>query len=228
MIGTAANALAIIVCGFAGLWIGRGVPDKMNQTIVSALGILLIAIGCQYTFKGDNLALIALALAIGAALGEWWQWEAKLERTGLWLQKRFARESGGFVKGFVYSTLVFCVGAMGIIGALEEGLTGNAQILLVKAVLDGIFALVFSASLGLGVLFSALPLFLYQGSITLFAEFLKPLATETVLANVTALGGILIAAIGFNLLKLTEIRVANLLPGILLVPFFMWLMSLIL
>ena len=225
VVGTIANALAILICGFVGLWIGRGIPDKMNQTILSALGILLIAIGGQYTFKAENLALIGLALAVGAAIGEWGEWDAKLERMGLWLQQRFARNAGGFVQGFVYATLVFCVGAMGILGSLEEGVTGNAQILFLKSVLDGIFSLVFAASLGLGVLFSAVPVFLYQGSLTLFADFLRPLMTEGLMNNITALGGVLIAGIGFNLLKLTEIRIANLLPGILLVPLFMWVVS---
>ena len=139
------------------------------------------------------------------------------------LQRRFGNGDSSFVKGFVSATLLFCIGAMAVVGALEDGLTGNYQILLVKSMLDGIFSMLFAASMGVGVLFSAIPVLLYQGAISLGAGFLKPVLTGVMLDNITALGGILIAGLGLNILGVTRIRVANLLPGILLVPLIMLL-----
>jgi uncharacterized protein len=130
-----------------------------------------------------------------------------------------------FVKGFVTATMVFCVGAMAILGSLEDGLTHNPQILIVKSMLDGLFSIIFAASMGVGVLFSAIPVFLYQGAITLGATFIKPFMTDPMLYNITALGGILIAGIGLNALGITRIRVANLLPGLFFIPLLMFLAS---
>ena len=129
------------------------------------------------------------------------------------------------MKGFVSATLLFCVGAMAIVGSLQDGLTHNYEILLVKSMLDGIFAMIFAASMGVGVLFSALPVLIYQGTISLGAGFIKPLLTDPMLNNITALGGVLIAGIGFNTLGITRIKVANLLPGLFLVPLIMVLIK---
>lgn len=128
-----------------------------------------------------------------------------------------------FVKGFVTATMVFCVGAMAIVGSLEDGLTHNPRILIIKSMLDGIFSIIFAASMGVGVLFSAIPVFLYQGAISLGASFLQPLINDPMLNNITALGGILIAGIGLNTLGITRIRVANLLPGIFFIPLLMYI-----
>ncbi|SHG71825.1 hypothetical protein SAMN02745221_00820 [Thermosyntropha lipolytica DSM 11003] len=222
MTGTLINAGAIVAAGFIGLLLKRGIPDNMSRNMQDALGILVILIGIQCALKGENYALIGVSLALGAVLGEWRQWEEKLEGLGRKLEKRLAGEGeSDFVKGFVSATLLFCVGAMAIIGALEDGLTGNYQILLVKSMLDGIFALLFAASMGMGVLFSAIPVFIYQGSISLAASFIKPLLTDPMINNITATGGILIMGLGINLVGLKKIKVANLLPSVFLVPLLM-------
>lgn len=223
MTGTIINALSIVIAGFVGLFLSKGLPEKMSSSIQDGLGILIIVIGMQYAFKADNIALIGLSLACGAVLGEWGDWEAKLEKVGEKLQGMLGMGEGRFVKGFVTSTLIFCVGAMAIVGALEDGLNNNYDILLVKSMLDGIFSLIFSASMGIGVIFSAVPVFLYQGAISLGASLIKPFLNEVMLSNITALGGILIAAIGTNMLGVTKIRVANLLAGLLFVPLFMFI-----
>jgi uncharacterized membrane protein YqgA involved in biofilm formation len=189
------------------------------------LGILILVIGLQYGLKADNLAIVGLSLALGAVVGEWRQWEAKLEHLGVKLQSMTGGSNEQFVKGFVTATMVFCVGAMAILGSLEDGLTHNPQILIVKSMLDGIFSIIFAASMGVGVLFSAIPVLLYQGAITMGASFIKPLMTGPILNNITALGGILIAGIGLNALGITRIRVANLLPGLFFVPLLMFLAS---
>lgn len=223
MTGTIINAATIVIAGFLGLFLRKGIPENISRSMQDGLGILILVIGLQYGFKADNLAVVGVSLALGAVIGEWRQWEAKLEQLGVKLESLTSGGDGQFVKGFVTATMVFCVGSMAIVGSLEDGLTHNFNILLVKSMLDGIFSIIFTASMGIGVMFSAIPVFLYQGAISLGASFLKPLITAPMLNNITALGGILIAGIGFNTLGLTRIRVANLLPGLLFIPLIMYL-----
>lgn len=225
MVGTIINALAVLICGLLGLALGKGIPERMSRTMQDGLGILIMVIGLQYGFKADNLAVVGISLALGAVIGEWRQWEAKLEKLGIWLETKVGGGESQFVKGFVSATLVFCVGAMAVVGSLQDGLTHNHEILLVKSMLDGILSIIFAASMGVGVVFSAIPILLYQGSISLCAGFIKPLMTDPMLNNITALGGILIAGIGMNTIGITRIRVANLLPGLLLIPFIMALFA---
>lgn len=223
MTGTIINAAAIVIAGLLGLLLRKGIPENMIRTMQDGLGILILVIGLQYGLKADSLAVVGLSLALGAVVGEWRQWEAKLERLGEKLQSLSGGSNEQFVKGFVTATMVFCVGAMAVLGSLEDGLTHNPQILIVKSMLDGIFSIIFAASMGVGVLFSAIPVFIYQGTITLGATFIQPYMTEPMLNNITALGGLLIAGIGLNALGITRIRVANLLPGLFFIPLLMTL-----
>jgi len=223
--GTIINASAIILAGMIGLIFRKGIPANISRTLQDGLGLLIIAIGIQFAFKAESLAVVGVCLAIGAVWGEWQQWETRLETIGRKLEKVFGGGDSQFVKGFVSSTLLFCVGAMAIVGSLQDGLTHNYEILLVKSMLDGIFAMIFAASMGVGVLFSALPVLIYQGAISLGAGYIKPLLTDPMLNNITALGGVLITGIGINALGITRIKVANLLPGLFLVPILMTLIK---
>lgn len=225
MTGTLINVGAIILAGSFGLLLRKGIPERFARSIQDGLGLLVLVIGIGYALKADNLAAIGVSLALGAVLGEWRNWEKRLEKLGEGLERFSGGGDSQFVKGFVSASLLFCVGAMAIVGALEDGLTGNYQILLIKSMLDGIFAMIFAASMGIGTLFSAVPVLLYQGSISLAANLLKPLLTDPVINDITALGGILIAGLGTNLLGITRIRVANLLPAILLLPFLLFLLN---
>jgi len=221
--GTIINALSIILAGLLGLVFRKGIPAGMSRTMQDGLGLLIVTIGVQYAFKAESLALVGVCLALGAVWGEAQRWENRLENLGVRLERMVGGNQPGegenlFVKGFVSATLLFCVGAMAIVGPLQDGLTGDYEILLVKSMLDGIFAMLFAASMGVGVLFSALPLFIYQGSISLAAGLLKPLLTDPMVNNITALGGVLIAGIGFNAMGVTRIKIGNLLPGLFLVP----------
>ncbi|HZK43514.1 MAG TPA: DUF554 domain-containing protein [Syntrophomonadaceae bacterium] len=227
MTGTIINAAAIFIAGLIGLLLGKGIPENTSRTMQDALGLLVMIIGIQYVFKAESLAIVGISLAIGAVIGEWRQWEAKLDKLGSLLQEKFAKGGNNqFAQGFVSASLLFCVGAMAVIGALEDGLTGNYQILLIKSILDGIFSLIFTASMGVGVIFSAIPVLIYQGTISLTAQFLQPILTDPILNNISALGGVLIAGLGLNLMRITNIRVANLLPGIFIVPIIMLIYSL--
>ncbi|MDD2586115.1 MAG: DUF554 domain-containing protein [Syntrophomonadaceae bacterium] len=227
MTGTFINAGVIIVAGAVGLLLRKGIPEEMNCSLQNALGLLILVIGIYYGIKADSFAVVGLSLAIGVVIGEWRQWEHKLENLGARLEKMLGGEKNQFTKGFVSASLVFCIGAMGVIGALENGLTGDYHILLIKSILDGILAIIFSASMGVGVLFSSIPVLFYQGAISLAAGLLKPFVNDVMLNNITAMGGILIAGLGLNILGVAKIRVANFLPGIFLVPFVMWLLHFI-
>ncbi len=222
MTGTVINALAIIGAGLVGLLIGKGIPPNISRTVEDGLGLLVMIIGIQYAFKAESLVIVGLSLAIGAIFGEIRQWDSRLNKLGYLLQTKLgASEDNQFVKGFVSASLLFCVGAMAVVGALEDGLTGNYEILLIKSILDGIFSLIFAASMGIGVLFSAIPVLIYQGTISLASTIIKPILTDPMLHNITALGGVLIAGLGLNIIGITKIKVANLLPGVLVVPIIM-------
>lgn len=225
MTGTLINAGAIVLAGLCGLLLRRGIPDTISRTMQDALGVLIIVIGVQYGLKAENFAVIGVCLALGVIIGEWRNWDGRLEALGIRLQSRFGHGESSFAKGFVSATLLFCVGAMAVVGSLEDGLHGNYQILLVKSMLDAIFSALFAASMGVGVLFSAIPVLIYQGSISLAAGFIEPVLTEPMLNNITSLGGMIITALGLNIVAVTRIRVANLLPGILMVPIIMIILS---
>jgi len=227
MTGTIINAAAIIGGGLVGLLLRKGIPERINVTIQHAMGLLVLIIGIQYTFNVQNLAVIGVSLVLGAIWGEWQDWEEKLQLLGNKLQNKFSSNDNHFVKGFVSASLLFCVGAMAVVGALEDGLTGNYEILLVKSLLDGVFSIIFTASMGIGVIFSALPVLFYQGGISLASGIIKPFLTDPMLNNITALGGLLIAGLGLNILQITHIRVANLLPGIIMVPLVMSIISML-
>lgn len=223
MTGTIINTLAILGAGLLGLVFRKGIPANISRTLQDGLGLLIIAIGVQFALKVESMAMVGICLALGAIWGEGQHWEAGLENVGRKLEQVFGGDNNQFVKGFVSATLLFCVGAMAIVGSLQDGLTHNYDTLLVKSMLDGIFSMIFAASMGVGVLFSAIPVFLYQGAISLGAGYIKPLLTDPMLNNITALGGVLIIGIGTNALGITRIRVANLLPGLFLVPLAMTL-----
>lgn len=212
--GTLINVAAVGVGSLLGLAVRGRLPDQMSQTIIQGVGLVTILLGLQMAAKAGNVLLVMFSLAIGGALGEWLNLEAKLEQVGRRLQERFGGEGSSFTQGFVASSLLFCVGPMAIIGSLQDGLNGNYQILMNKSVLDGVSSIALSASLGYGVAFSTLSILVYQGGLTLLAGFLKPLLTEVAVQELTATGGLLILAIGLNLVGATRLRVANLLPAL--------------
>lgn len=219
MLGTIVNALAIITGSLLGLLLNKGIPENYKNIVMSGVGLSVVLIGLKSALTSDSLMVVIFSVVIGAVIGEFLKIEEKLERLGNYLEQKVASKSSeqsSFARGFVTASLVFCVGSMAIVGSLESGLTGTHQTLFAKSVLDGVTSIIFASTLGLGVLFSSLAVFVYQGLITLLAVFLKGyLVTETI-SQMTSVGGLLILAIGFNMLKITAIRVGNLLPGIFL------------
>lgn len=219
MLGTIVNVIAIICGSLLGLLFRKGIPDNYKEIIMSGIGLSVILIGVKSALSSDQLLIVIFSVIIGAGIGEFLKIEARLESLGSYFERRLVSKSsdtGSFARGFVTASLVFCVGSMAIVGALESGLTGNHQTLFAKSILDGVTSLIFASSLGLGVLFSGVAVFLYQGAITLTAVFMKNLLVAETISQMTSVGGLLILAIGLNLLGITKIRVGNLLPGIFL------------
>jgi uncharacterized membrane protein YqgA involved in biofilm formation len=224
MTGTFINIAAVLIGGTLGTLIGGRLPARVQETVIWILGLFVIALGVKLTLQSQN-ALITLGSAlVGGLLGEWWNLDSLLRRLGAWLEGRFAHSNSSegaarFIKGFVSASLIFCVGPLAILGSIQDGLTGNYQILAVKSLLDGFGALAFSASLGVGVLFSTLVILVYQGGLSLLAAQAQSLLTTPMINEMTAVGGLLIMAIGFgSLLELRPIRVANYLPALVIAP----------
>lgn len=219
MLGTIVNVIAIICGSLLGLMFRKGIPENYKQIIMSGIGLSVILIGIKSALSSDQLLIVIFSVIIGAAIGEFLRIEAKLESLGGYIEDRLATRSGDsstFTRGFVTASLVFCVGSMAIVGSLESGLTGNHQTLFAKSILDGVTSLIFASTLGIGVLFSGIAVFVYQGAITLTAVFMKNFLVAETISQMTSVGGLLILAIGLNLLEITKIRIGNLLPGIFL------------
>ena len=219
MLGTIVNALAIVAGSLLGLVLQRGIGEQCKQTILQGVGLSILLIGWKNALLADNLLVVILAMVIGGLLGEGFRIEDRLEALGRWLEGRVASKSGNtrsLARGFVTASLVYCVGSMAIVGSLESGLSGQHQTLFAKSILDGVISVVFASAMGIGVLFSSLAVLLYQGLLTLGAILLKPLLTSVAVAQMSSVGGLLIVAIGLNMLGLTTIRVGNLLPAIFL------------
>lgn len=214
--GSIVNALAIIAGGGLGLLLKSGLPERFNKTLMQALGLSVLLIGLQgaMSMQGEDTLLVIFSLIIGGCIGEAINIEQKLEDFGHAVQNRFEKLGGSFSKGFVTASLIYCVGSMAIMGALQGGLEGKHDILFAKSVLDGVLSVVFASTLGVGVLASSVPVLLYQGAITLGASFLKPLLIPAVVSQMSVAGGLLIAAIGINIMELGRIKVGNLLPAV--------------
>ncbi len=214
MLGTIVNTLAIIAGSLIGLIFRGGIPEKYSQTLMHAIGLAVILIGLKGALQTDALLTVIISLAIGSVIGEYLKIEDRLEWLGKLIGQRMSKKEGRIAEGFVTTTLLFCVGAMAIVGSMESGLSGNHQTLYAKSVLDGIASIIFASSLGIGVLFSAVSVFLYQGLITLTAIYIKPFLTPDVVSQMSAAGGLLIMAIGIGLLEIKKLRIGNMLPAI--------------
>ena len=216
MLGTIVNSIAIILGALLGIIIKKGMKEKYKTTVMDGIGLSVVIIGIMGGIESNNIILIIASIVVGSIVGEILDIDSKLENLGNNMEKRFGKGDSNFSKGFVTASLVYCIGAMAIVGALESGLTGNHETLFAKSILDGITAIIFSSTFGIGVAFAAIPVFIYQGIITLLANSAKDLLTTTVINEMSAVGGILILAIGINILGIKKIKVANMLPSIII------------
>lgn len=219
LLGTLVNGLLIIIGTLIGKRLNR-IPENMKGTVMYAIGLAVMVLGLQMGLKGENFLIVILSLVFGAVIGEYFALEDKLNALGNWLEKKLgSSDQGSISQGFVTATLIFVIGAMAIIGALDSGIRGDHDVLYTKSIIDGFTALILATTLGIGVLFSAFPVVIYQGLIALFAtqidRFVPTELMNSFIMEMTATGGVMIFAIGLNLAGITKIRVANLLPAIL-------------
>lgn len=216
LIGTFINTGAIVAGATLGVALGGRLPEKVTRTVMQGIGLFTLLLGVKMALTESGALIVIFSIVLGAVIGELLDIEAALERLGKWAEERFSRESthGSFGKAFVSTTLLYCVGPMAITGAITDGLQGDYTILLTKSMMDGLSAIAFASALGIGVGLSAVTVFLYQGGLTLLASLVSSWMTQSVINDMTAVGGILIAAIGINILEIIRIRVGNLLPGL--------------
>lgn len=195
------------------------------------MGLFLLGMGLQMFLKTENSLVVLGALLFGTLLGEWWRIEDRLKKFGEFLESRFSREaddgSNRFIRGFMTASLLFAIGPIGILGSIQDGLSGDYNLLVVKSVIDGFVSIAFASTLGIGVAFSSLIIFVYQGAISLMAIQLDAIVTTAMMNELTATGGILLIGIGIsNLLEIKKVRIGNMLPALLVAPFIVWTLSL--
>jgi uncharacterized membrane protein YqgA involved in biofilm formation len=238
MLGPLVNAAVVVVCALIGSFLIRGIPDRFEEIVKKAIGLSIVYVGIKGAMDSERMLLLIMSMVGGAVIGELIDIDKWMNRFGLWVEKKLGlvpqnaavqeipaglpagSGSGGsaskrsFSKGLVSASIIFCTGSMAIVGSLQSGLQGNHEMLFAKSILDGSIALVFGASMGIGTAFSALPVLIYQGGIVLASQAIRDYLTPEIIREMSAVGSLLIAAIGFNFLSVKEIKVANLIPGI--------------
>ncbi|MDR2211461.1 MAG: DUF554 domain-containing protein [Spirochaetaceae bacterium] len=239
MLGPVVNALTVVVCSLLGCFLIRGIPERFEDTLKKGIGLAIIYLGIRGALDNKRELLLIISLVAGALLGELIDIDRWMNRLGLWAEKKLHLEGSGrggsFAQGFVTASILFCTGSMAIVGSMQSGLAGNHQILYAKSILDGSISLIFGASMGIGVLFSAIPVLVYQGSIALLSMAVRDFLSPEIITEMSAVGNILVAALGFNFVCLAgknpdrtgEIRVANLIPAIFIPWIYMGIEGLI-
>ena len=223
MIGTLVNTAAVIIGGLLGLILKKRMPDRVTTIYFQAIGLFTLAIGASMAVSMDKILIIVSSLAVGSLLGEWWDLERGVEKLGNYLKERFKIGSEKFSEGLVTSFLLFCVGSMTILGTIQEGTGGSPDLLFTKSTMDFFSAILLTSALGVGVIFSSLPLFVFQVSLTLLARYAANFFTDDIILGLTNVGGILLIGLGINILGIKKLRIMNMLPSLVIVILFIWL-----
>jgi uncharacterized membrane protein YqgA involved in biofilm formation len=214
MLGPLVNALTVAVCSLAGYFLVRGIPERFEEIVKKAIGLAVIYVGIRGALDNQRVLLLIMSLVSGAVIGEAIDINKHMNRLGNWAEKKLGLGGGGFSRGFVSASILFCTGSMAIVGSMQSGLQGNHETLFAKSILDGSISIVFAASMGIGVAFSAIPVLVYQGAITLASMAVRDFLSPDIIREMSAVGSLLVAAIGINFIGAKEIRVANLIPAI--------------
>lgn len=225
--GVVVNAVAVIIGSVIGLLFRKGVPERFSDAIMKGVALCVLYIGISGSLKGEQTIVVILSVVIGAVIGTLLDIDGFITRLGDNLEKRFASggEKASISQGFVTASLLFCVGAMTIVGSLTVGLTGDNEMLFTKSVLDFISSIMLTVSLGLGVMFSSAFVLVFQGSIALLAGFLSPIFSESAINETVCAGSILIIGLSLNMLGITKIKVANYMPALLVAPLIIWILE---
>jgi hypothetical protein len=226
-LGTLINTLTVLAGGGLGLLIGDKIPDRVRVIIVQVIGLVTLAIGLRDVMNTDNMVFPLVGMVIGAIFGEFLKIEDRLAILGDLLRRKFAKNAGEskFVNGFVTATLLFCIGPLTILGAIEDASGKTPQLYIIKGTLDGFMMIIFSALYGVGALFSAVSVFVVQGTLTVFGASLDSLLDDRMRLELFAAGGLAVMAIGINLLEIKKIRLGSLLPGLILTPILVWIFA---
>lgn len=217
MLGNIVNTVAIIGGSILGIFFKKGLPLKIKDIIMSSMGLFLLTLAIKDAIKFNNAIFTLACLLLGAVIGEFLMIDDNLKRLGTYFEEKFSNNdnsSNDILKGFTTTSIMFCVGAMAIVGSIKSGLTNDNEILLIKALLDGIFSLIFASKYGIGVLFSSIVVFLYQGSLYFLAFFIKNSLSENIITEISTLGGIIMIGLAFNLLFDKNIKIGNMVPAL--------------
>jgi len=219
-LGTLINTATVLVGGSVGIAMGIKIPERVRTIVVQVIGMLTIGLGLSDLLKTHNMVFPLLGMVIGAVVGEVLRIEDRLEGIGEIIRKRFAKrqDPGRFISGFVTASLLFCIGPLTILGAIQDASGATPQLYIIKGTLDGFMSVIFGAIHGVGVLFSAVSVFIVQGTLTLFGTRLDSLLNDRMRIELFATGGIAVMAIGLNLLEIKKIRLGSLLPGLIVTP----------
>lgn len=217
MLGTIVNTLSIIIGGTLGATLKSKISTRYHDIMLHSISLTVLLLGLQGALKTNEILLVIISMVIGGIIGETLKIEERLDSLGQFIQAKLNKENSRFAEGFVTATIIYCVGAMAIIGSIESGVNNNHSTLYAKSILDGVSAIALGSSIGIGVAFSAFSVLIYQGVITLLSSLIANSISTQMLNEISAIGGLLILTIGLNLLKITKIKVANLLPA-LIVP----------
>ena len=223
--GTVFNSLTVLTGSLAGLFIGKFIPERMQTTIFNCLGLFTMYVGINMTLGTKHSLAVLLSLVTGTVTGDLLGLETKLNSLGDTLKAKLHTSNEKFTQGFVTSTLLFCVGSMAIIGAFNDGIRHDTELLMTKGIMDGIASVLLAGSMGIGVIFSIIPMFIYQGALTFLAIWAEPFITPDMYANISGLGGLMIMGIGLNLLKITRLKLGDMLPALVYVIFFTMIFS---
>lgn len=226
-LGTLINTFTVLAGGGLGLLIGDKIPDRVRVIIVQVIGLVTLAIGLRDVMNTDNMVFPLVGMVVGAIIGEFLKIEDRLASLGEFLRRKFAKNAGEskFVNGFVTATLLFCIGPLTILGAIEDASGKTPQLYIIKGTLDGFMMIIFSALYGVGALFSAASVFVVQGTLTVFGASLDALLDDRMRLELFAAGGLAVMAIGINLLEIKKIRLGSLLPGLILTPILVWIFA---
>ena len=226
-LGTLINTLTVLAGGGLGLLIGDKIPDRVRVIIVQVIGLVTLAIGLRDVMNTDNMVFPLVGMVVGAIIGEFLKIEDRLAILGELLRRKFAKNAGEskFVNGFVTATLLFCIGPLTILGAIEDASGKTPQLYIIKGTLDGFMMIIFSALYGVGALFSAVSVFVVQGTLTVFGASLDSLLDDRMRLELFAAGGLAVMAIGINLLEIKKIRLGSMLPGLILTPILVWIFA---
>lgn len=216
MIGAIVNTLAAVVGGLLGSLLKKGIPERFADLVQKGLALCVLYIGIKGSLVGTNTLVTILSLVLGAILGELLNIDGAIERLGAWAQRKLSKGGSRLGEGFVTASLLFCVGSMAVVGSLQSGLTGNHETIFTKSMLDFVSAIILASTLGLGVCLSGIFVLVYQGAIVLLARWAAPILSDYVVAEMSCAGSLLIVALGLNMLGITKLKVANLLPAMFL------------